>query len=76
MDTGLSGTAAESVLNEWMQTWLPTRVSVLKGAILATNTAPTTQRDWVMFDRVDTPVFYQLGESFLLPIEGVLIQGN
>ncbi|MBI4641986.1 MAG: hypothetical protein HY731_14950 [Candidatus Tectomicrobia bacterium] len=72
LDAGLSGTSAENVLVEWIRGWLPTRVSVRNGAVLSVSHDPTTQRDCILFDQVDSPVFHRLGNSDILPIEGVL----
>ena len=65
IDTGLAGSAAESILSEWLREWLPSRIEVLKGAIISQNTLPTSQRDCVLFDRGNCPIFYRQGDAFL-----------
>jgi hypothetical protein len=36
------------------------------------NHKPTTQRDCILFDQVESPIYHRFGEVALLPIEGVL----
>jgi hypothetical protein len=36
------------------------------------HAGPTTQRDCVLFDQIQTPVYSRFGDAQLLPIEGVL----
>lgn len=72
LDTGLAGGSAETVLVDWIQRWLPLRVAVRNGAVLSSQRGPTTQRDCLLFDQVDSPVYHRLGTADLLPIEGIL----
>ena len=72
LDVGLKGTAAENVLTAWMETWLPHRIGLRNGAILSMNYKLTTQRDCILFDHIESPIYHRFGDVVLLPIEGVL----
>jgi hypothetical protein len=55
-----------------MQQWLPKRVAIHNGQIFSVNRDPLTQRDCILFDDMESPVYEQKGSVVLVPIEGVL----
>lgn len=71
VDTGVSGSAGEKVLINWITSWLPKRMSVVQGAVLSIGEDPTNQMDCLLFDSSESPVYSRLGDSDLVPIEGV-----
>lgn len=72
LDTGMKGTAGETVLSRWIQEWLPKRLSIQSGAVISRNEGPTNQMDGLIFDASETPVFRTIGDCDIIPIEGVL----
>ena len=72
LDSGLAGSSAEKILVAWLKEWLPLRVDVRGGAVISRKGGPTTQRDALLFDRLECPVFRRIGDTDLLPIEGVV----
>ena len=72
-DTEVQGGAGESAFREWLGKQLPNRFSAVSGAVVSKNDPPTTQRDCVIFDASECPVFRQIGgQPDLYPIEGVV----
>lgn len=68
VDTGMKGTAGESILTKWAKKWLPEGVSLINGSVISEKEGPTTQRDCLLFDRMHSPIFY----DSIVPIEGIL----
>ena len=72
-DTDVQGAAGEAAFRDWLGRQLPTRFAPVSGAVLSKNHPPTTQRDCLVFDRTECPVFRQIGgQPDLYPIEGVV----
>jgi hypothetical protein len=71
LDAGLKGTASENILREWIDHWLPKRMSLKNGAVISITDGPTDQMDCLLFDSFESPVFHNIGGVEILPIEGV-----
>lgn len=76
LDSEMKGRGAEAKFREWLQMWLPGRVTVVDGVVVDRSSNPTTQRDVILFDSFQSPMFRD-GSSpetsrRILPIEGVL----
>ncbi len=74
LDSEQKGKRGEKYFRDWLNSWLPTRIKATEGIIVAKEELPSTQRDVVLFDHFNTPIFSESisGEKNLLPIEGVL----
>lgn len=76
LDSASKGKKGEGYFRKWLSLWLPNRVEVLEGVIVDKDTNPTTQRDVIIFDRYNCPIFKETddeGEELnILPIEGVI----
>ena len=75
LDAGVKGRDGELAFRDWLTRCLPSRVSVLEGVIAGAQYLPSTQRDVVIFDSFNCPVFkkgYRTSEANVIPIEGVL----
>lgn len=72
-DTEVQGKAAEREFRAWLDERLPTRFGVFNGAVLSSNSLPTTERDCLVFDHGFSPYFALAGrQPNLFPIEGLI----
>ena len=72
-DTQIQGESGERSFRNWLNEQLPKRFHAASGAVISANNPPTTQRDCVIFDSSDCPVFRQVGgQPDLYPIEGAV----
>ena len=71
LEGGLAGTSAETILIDWIKQWLPGRISIRNGAVISVTDGPTNQMDCLLFDHIECPVFQRIGQTDILPVEGV-----
>lgn len=75
LDSGLKGRKGESHFRNWLSLWLPKKVEIKEGVVIDKDSKPTTQRDVIIFDSYNCPIFKdstEEGEINILPIEGVV----
>lgn len=72
-DTEVQGRAGDAAFRKWLQDQIPNRFRVVTGTVLSPQTAPTTERDCLVFDGDQSPTFRQIGgRPDMFPIEGVV----
>jgi len=72
-DTETQGGAGESAFRDWLNKQLPSRFQAVNGVALSANDPPTTQRDCLIFDMSECPVFRQSGgQPDMFPAEGII----
>ncbi len=63
----------ESAFREWLGKQIPSRFNAVSGAVLSKTNPPTTQRDCLIFDTGECPMFRQVGgQPDLYPVEGIV----
>jgi hypothetical protein len=72
LDSGLSGTSGENILREWIGQWMPKRISIKTSSVISVSNDPTNQMDCLLFDQLESPVFHNIGNIEILPIEGIV----
>lgn len=68
---GQKGTAAETALRDLLRQTLPKRLGISEGVIGASDGTLSPQQDLLIYDAADAPVFFQAGETKVIPIEFV-----
>jgi uncharacterized protein DUF6602 len=70
--SGEKGRAREvAVVTELLNTFLPKKLAVATGEVVATDGSTSAQHDILIYDALETPVFNSSGESVVVPVEGV-----
>jgi len=68
-----TGEAREFVLKELLRQYLPAKLGAEKGIIISSveNELPSKQIDIIIYDKLNTPVLYNVENLRIFPIEGV-----
>lgn len=76
LDTGMKGRRGEGYFRKWLSLWLPKKIELVEGVIVEKDTNPTDQRDVIIFDSLNCPIFKEDNDGSrdinILPIEGVI----
>ena len=66
---GLKGTANEKTVREFLRQYLPKTLDVTTGMIVDSEGNQSRQLDIIICDSSKTPIFFQSGETRVIPIE-------
>jgi hypothetical protein len=64
---GLKGSAFEEAFREFLRRYLPRKLDVLQGIIVDAQGKSSKQLDVIVCDSASTPVFYESGDTRVVP---------